>query len=196
MYQTSLERLELVALTNRTKKLRRSACLGLVIAVLGCSKANGETADAPAPVPAAAEPLPTTAQGVLAGYEHVRALLASDQITAVSQPAKLLASAAGAVSRAKHGASDAVYGRIETAAATLAVADVKDPDAVRRQFGEVSRGIVELLAGNEALRAGRFVFECPMAQGYRKWVQTTAAINNPYMGSKMLECGATSTWAP
>jgi hypothetical protein len=28
-----------------------------------------------------------------------------------------------------------------------------------------------------------------MAKGYKKWVQVSEAVSNPYMGSEMLECG-------
>jgi len=166
------------------------------VLALGCSKANGNTgAPAPAaPLPVAAA-LPTTPEGVLAGYESIRRLLAEDQVTAVSSFSKELTAAAKGVVQAKAAAQLPVFERIATASAALATTDAKDPDAVRRQFGEVSQAIVELLTDNETLRGSRLVFECPMAQGYRKWVQLTPTINNPYMGSKMLECGVASKWA-
>ena len=181
--------------------LARARCgrliLTLVLGAASCSKASGTTA-APTPASAApvAEALPATPEGVLTGYENIRRLLAEDQITAVSAFAKRLTTAAREVVRAKSTPELPVFERIAAASATLESTDAKDPDAVRRQFGEVSRGVVELLVANESLRASRHVFDCPMAQGYRKWVQLTPAIHNPYMGAKMLECGAASTWAP
>lgn len=164
----------------------------------GCAKASGNPEPQSkdnAPV-VASTPLPATAAGVLEGYERVRQLLASDQVSATGPAAKALATAAEGAAGDKSAPDAAVFGRIAPAAVTLSTTDPKDSDAVRRQFGEVSRLLVELLTKNESLRGSRLVFECPMAQGYRKWVQLTPTIDNPYMGSKMLECGSASTWAP
>lgn len=164
----------------------------------GCAKASGNTepqSKDEAQV-VASTPLPATAAGVLEGYERVRQLLASDQVSAAGPAAKALATAAEGAAGDKATPDATVFGRIAPAAATLSTTDAKDSDAVRRQFGEVSRLVVELLSKNESLRGSRLVFDCPMAQGYRKWVQLTPTINNPYMGSKMLECGSASTWTP
>jgi len=67
-----------------------------------------------------------------------------------------------------------------------------DADAVRRAFGDVSRAVVALLAAEPSLQQGRHVFECPMAQDYKKWVQPTAELSNPYMGTRMPTCGSES----
>jgi hypothetical protein len=166
------------------------------IGTLGCSKANGNTGANATTTAAVAEVLPMTPEGVLNGYENVRRLLAEDQVATASSYAKQLTSAAHGVVQNKSVGQLPVFERIAGASSALASIDAKDSDAVRRQFGEVSRAIVELLVENEALRGSRVVFECPMAQGYRKWVQLTPTINNPYMGSKMLECGAASKWTP
>jgi threonine/homoserine/homoserine lactone efflux protein len=37
------------------------------------------------------------------------------------------------------------------------------------------------------------VFECPMAKGYKRWVQPTDELENPYMGQEMLTCGSEVT---
>lgn len=170
--------------------------VALVFTCGSCAKGSGE-AQAKDNAPAvASSPLPATAAGVIEGYERVRQLLASDQVAAAGPAAKALATAAEGAASDKSVPDAAVFERLAPAAVTLSTTDAKDPDAVRRQFGEVSRVFVELLAKNQSLRGSRLVFECPMAQGYRKWVQLTPTINNPYMGSKMLECGVASTWTP
>ncbi len=52
------------------------------------------------------------------------------------------------------------------------------------------------MVGDPSLRSGRFLFLCPMASGYKKWVQTTPTLNNPYWGKRMLTCGSQLTdWA-
>ena len=69
-------------------------------------------------------------------------------------------------------------------------------DDQRREFGALSRAVVTLLSEHEALAHGRYVFQCPMAQGYQKWVQTAEELENPYMGGRMLRCGSSSDWSP
>ena len=69
-----------------------------------------------------------------------------------------------------------------------------EANAVRKAFGEVSRPLVALLSASPQLRAGRHVFTCPMAQGYKKWIQTSDQISNPYMGTSMPMCGSGSDW--
>lgn len=46
-----------------------------------------------------------------------------------------------------------------------------DADAVRKSFGDVSEHLLRLLALDQDLASELHVFECPMAQGYKKWVQ-------------------------
>jgi Cu(I)/Ag(I) efflux system membrane fusion protein len=69
-------------------------------------------------------------------------------------------------------------------------------DDQRRTFGDLSRAVVSLLSEHSTLARGRYVFQCPMAQGYQKWVQTGERLENPYMGGRMLRCGSSSEWSP
>jgi hypothetical protein len=68
-----------------------------------------------------------------------------------------------------------------------------DADTVRKAFGEVSQRLLAILAADRSLAEGLHVFECPMAQGYKKWAQPAAKISNPYMGTRMPECGSESS---
>jgi len=78
---------------------------------------------------------------------------------------------------------------IVTAAGLLGQADSSDLPAVRRAFGGLSQPLVALLGDDPSLANGRHVFECPMAEGYGRWVQPSAELSNPYMGSAMPTCG-------
>ncbi len=80
------------------------------------------------------------------------------------------------------------------ASAAKGLGSAGDVEAARSAFGEVSRHVVALLAADRTLAEGKHVFECPMAAGYKKWIQPTAKLENPYMGTKMLSCGGESTW--
>jgi len=140
-----------------------------------------------------ADPKATVA-ATLTAYEDIRAKLAADDIAGATAQADALASAA---TKAASEAPEALRDKLSStarAAEALSKAPADDPDAVRKAFGEVSRFVVALLATDASVREGTYVFECPMAQGYQKWVQRTDAIENPYMGKRMLACGSKATW--
>ncbi|MFQ5504766.1 MAG: hypothetical protein ACE5F1_08230 [Planctomycetota bacterium] len=85
---------------------------------------------------------------------------------------------------------------LQAAAGRLKETDTGDPKELRRVFGDTSRPVVALLSAETSLRTGRFVLECPMAQGYKKWIQNSSQISNAYMGKAMPECGSPSEWTP
>jgi membrane fusion protein, copper/silver efflux system len=168
-------------------KVIQLVLIGLLVvsAAYGCDKKEtGGAATA-----GAAEGVP----GALASYEAIRDLLAKDQTAGLADKAGELQTRATAAAAGASEKDKPKLGALASAAGELK-AKAGDIEAARKQFGEVSRHVVELLADNPGLREGRHVFECPMAQGYTKWVQTKAEIENPYMGKKMLECGGTTDW--
>lgn len=159
----------------------------LAMTLLGaCSKsAPAETTPIKDPVPmteVSATPAATPAAATLADYERIRALLAADEMKGVPEAAQALAASA------KKSSYTAV------AATATKLAALTEIEAARVAFGEVSREVVALLAKEPALAKGQHVFECPMAKGYRKWIQPTQDMANPYMGKKMLACGGESSW--
>jgi Cu(I)/Ag(I) efflux system membrane fusion protein len=160
--------------------------ISMVLFAGACTKsAPADTTPIKVPVPMVeGEPASTTtpATETLAAYERVRALLAADEIKGVSEAARTLEASA----------TSAKYTAIASSATKLAAA--ADLDAARVAFADVSRDVVTLLATDKALAKGQHVFECPMVQGYRKWVQPSDEMANPYMGKKMLACGGESTW--
>ena len=131
----------------------------------------------------------------LGAYEQIRSKLASDEISAVAESAAALQRSATEAATNAPEALGAHLTSIAAAAGRLHETPKDDPDAVRKAFGEISRSTVALLAAEPSLREDLHVFECPMAQGYKKWVQRTDAAENPYMGQKMLECGSKADWA-
>lgn len=183
---------------------------GLALAVAACGKDAGEptpadpkqpqtttSADKEAPKPTRSEPAPagdTGLQTVLATYEQVWQSLAKDDIQAAQQTAGALKDAAAAAIAKAPADLKPLLERVQTAAAALAAAPADDDQAVRKAFGEVSKPVVEILAAAPDAREGWHVFECPMAQGYKKWAQPSAELSNPYMGTKMPTCGSESDW--
>ena len=167
----------------------KSISLCLCIALAGaCAKSGSSTTAPPVvdPVPMAErreEAAPKTpANHVLAAYERARMLLADDQMTG-------LADAARAIEKS---ATSASFPAVASAAAKLAT--TTEIEAAREQFGEVSRALVAVIANDKTLAKGQHIFECPMVKGYKKWVQPSDEMANPYMGKKMLACGGESSW--
>jgi protein SCO1/2 len=142
-------------------------------------------------------PLPERAAGPvrasLESYEAMRARLAADDLEGAQSHAAAIADAA---TKAAADAGAARKGLLDLAAAARAVEAAADIDAARLSFGELSKNVVALMVGDAGLRAGRFLFLCPMASGYQKWVQTSPTLTNPYWGKRMLTCGSQVTsWA-
>lgn len=142
---------------------------------------------------ASAAKVPAALAATVAAYEQSRALLGKDKLEAAVKHARVLEKAAKAA-QGKVAKGKAQLGELAGAAAAMAKAPASDGDAVRRAFGEVSRHMVSLAAADPALADALHVFECAMAQGYKKWVQKKPEIENPYMGKRMPKCGAKSEW--
>jgi Cu(I)/Ag(I) efflux system membrane fusion protein len=157
----------------------------------------GAAKQAAAPGP---EPLPAYRfnESVLASlrtayeaYEEIRARLASDSLEGIGprghRVAEILKAAA-----AQTDSSPVQKELLAGADAAHRVAAVDKLEAARAAFGDLSRTLVLLAACDERLAEGHHVFECPMVEGFNKWLQTNQEIANPYMGPKMLQCGSKS----
>jgi hypothetical protein len=171
-----------------------------IAAVAACSKdaEKGATKTQPpaggtaAPVsPEPSEPAPAaTAEALFAEYEAIRVQLANDTGEGVAARAAKTSSIAAELAGTADDAAKLHWTAAAEAATKLAAVDAGDLAALRLGFGELSRTLVELLESDAALAANYHMFECPMAEGYKRWIQPTAELENPYMGQKMLTCGA------
>jgi Cu(I)/Ag(I) efflux system membrane fusion protein len=65
----------------------------------------------------------------------------------------------------------------------------------RLHYGALSEALLALAQFDPRLQRGWHVFRCPMAEGFQKWFQPYAQIENPYMGQYMLACGSVDEWA-
>jgi hypothetical protein len=166
-----------------------------------CEKGASATADEPATAKTgtsdreASGGADTKAQKrtALTHYEAIRAALSKDAVTAVGADAAALARAGRSVSQQAKGAEQQHWAKLTDAAKNLADMPKADADAVRKAFGDVSKHLLGALSKDAALAEGLHVFECPMAQGYQKWVQPSPKLSNPYMGKSMPECGTRSS---
>lgn len=124
-------------------------------------------------------PALTAVRRALDAYEGARALLAKDRLDGLATHGRDLAEALRATSSVLDPAAKA-------ADQLAAPADLAD---ARTRFGEVSRYVLALVAGEPRLQAGWHHFDCSMAGGFGGWIQRSPEIDNPYMGPKMATCG-------
>lgn len=189
--------------------LRVATAVVLAVLTAACNKSD-DTAEAPAQAkteaePAAAtEPAATTepaqpaaapAEGevvaaVLGPYETIREALVADQGAPVAAAAGKLAGAARAAEGAAADELDPHLAELATKADELAKVAADDLAAMRLAFGEVSRAMVALVEAAPEQAESVHVFECPMASGYKRWVQGDGELANPYMGQSMPACGS------
>lgn len=186
----------------------RSSRLSLVW--LASTLASAACAEAPAATTAPETPPASTAnsssgpaypseqQGpvdaFLGAYEDARKLFVADQADGLLDAVRRMAGAAREGTKAAPVDAQVHLQALVQASADLETALGQGLEPARKAYGEVSRHVVALLVSYPSLAAGRFVFQCPMAPGYRKWVQTDAKLQNPYMGQRMPACGGSTDW--
>lgn len=112
----------------------------------------------------------------LGHYFPIRAALAGDKTEGVKEHADALAKSANKT----------------LAKAATAVSTAVDIAAARKAFGDLTKALLATV--EKAAKAGAnvgavYVFECPMAKPYGRWMQAEADLGNPYYGSQMLTCG-------
>lgn len=180
---------------------RTAALAAVTLALVSCSKADGGgIPTAPTSAPAAAKDVAPSVVPKVEGpvgvllerYEAMRAALAADNVATALTAAQPLADASKEASAAA-GPHQAQWTAVAALAGQLAT-DKPDLKATRLKFADISKAVVTVLVADPKLREGRFIFECPMAPAYQRWVQTSAALRNPYWGSEMLECGSQVDW--
>ncbi len=178
---------------------RLSLLAALAAGLLALAACKSESKSEPKPelvvqVPASLTAAKSEIETTLRSYEALRALLADDRIEPAAGPAgELAAAAAGAAQKAPANLREPLE-KLGQRAVQLKEASKGDAAAARKAFGDVSQALVALLRAEPALRQGLNVFECPMAQGYKQWVQPGDKLENPYMGKSMLDCGAPGKW--
>ena len=116
---------------------------------------------------------PAAVSPSLEAYDRVRVALTNDDLSG----AKAGVSALNAT----------VSGDPAALAASSALASAPDLTAARAAFGDLSKALLVeyAVAAPEELH----VYFCPMTSTFPYWLQPTAGLKNPYMGTKMPDCG-------
>ncbi|HEX6199054.1 MAG TPA: efflux RND transporter periplasmic adaptor subunit, partial [Thermoanaerobaculia bacterium] len=142
--------------------------------------------------PAVEESLATA----LAAYDEIRALLAADELEGLAARASRLAQALRLSAEAAEEGSPAAANLLDEAARTAdSLAETDDLATARAAFAEVSRALLPVVGADPEVAAGWRVFECPMTEGFNKWMQTDDGAENPFMGQEMLTCAKPAEWA-
>jgi hypothetical protein len=131
---------------------------------------------------------------LLDSYEEARKLFVSDNIVGLEQHCDTIIKIA---KQAEFAAPDNLkpkYTIVADKAKALKKSKQDDLEGARQDFGYLSKAIIEILKEEPSLQTEVYLFECPMAQDYKYWIQKSKSINNPYMGQKMLECGSTASF--
>jgi len=159
-------------------------------AVAAADEASKEPVEkVPAAVPPTAKATPLLP--VMTPYEQCRQLLANDTAKGANACARGIGEAAEGAAAALPKNTHKHLSAVGKAAKKLAEADEENLAEVRLAFGDVSKPMVALVgAMPDEVAHAYHVFECPMAKGYKRWIQPTATLENPYMGQEMLTCGS------
>jgi membrane fusion protein, copper/silver efflux system len=97
-------------------------------------------------------------------------------------------------SAAKSGGETAAV--LESAAAEARrLGQARGVDDARKALQDVSAKLLPVVAGDAELTSSWYLFECPMVDGFNKWVQSHPSLENPYMGQRMLKCGSAVEWS-
>ena len=176
-----------------------SADYGLTVGTSGL-RAMGTTADdgAARGGPAAHTFSDEGRSAVLAAldaYEVIRAALASDSPAPLAEASKLIGAALRKAETVEAEAPEPIREHLARGAkAADALGDSVDVQQARERFSALSQHLVALAAADPAVAEGRHVFECPMWDGFSRWIQPSDKLENPYMGQKMLTCGSEQPW--
>jgi len=135
-----------------------------------------------------------TMKDVFENYFAIQASLAEDSMEHVPPRAKAMAETIESLQdesmkwceRTHEGGMHALMSDMGAAAGSLA--EQKDIDPARREFGKLSEKLVEYRKGYGKDQLGKaYVFVCDMAK--QVWLQDSDDLRNPYYGSAMLKCG-------
>lgn len=174
-----------------TSSLTSIACAEKPAGEAGASPASEKEAPKGPAYPADAR---APVDEALAAYEQARVLFVADKPEGIDAAAKKMAeSATKAAAIAPDAAKPHLKG-LADAAQKLEAAMKEGIEPARKVYGDVSKHVVTLLVAYPSLSEGRYVFQCPMAPGYKKWVQTSDKLENPYMGQRMPACGGPTDW--
>jgi hypothetical protein len=168
------------------------ALLGLTVA--GCSEqsASNGTAEQGSTSSTIGQQVQASVDQITKAYLSIQSQLASDSVDQV--PAQLQTIRDSAKSLQRHGSqrNNSTLNARGTAIAKAADFDVKDIEQARNKLVALSGSVIELVQTqppSDDAASELYMAQCPMVEDGR-WLQTSKKVTNPYMGSRMLQCGS------
>jgi membrane fusion protein, copper/silver efflux system len=159
---------------------------------------QGGAAAAPGPETEFTEHQQKAVGGLLALAHNFAAALANDSVEQFNGLIPTVAPAVQHLAAAFAGATD-WKGMVDNVTAAAKLQPTKDLKEARRMFQPFAASAVELAraARRQPAFASVKLFRCPMTdQAYpgappsAMWLQTNAALRNPFFGSEMIDCGS------
>lgn len=175
-----------------------TADYGLTVGTSGL-RAVGASSTGGTPAPAVAHAFSDEGRvallAALDAYEVVRAALAADSVAPIADAGALIAAGLRKAEAVEVGAAEPIKTHlVEGAKAADSLAGAATAENARPRFSELSEHLVALVAADPVVAEGRQAFECPMWDGFNKWIQPGDKVENPYMGQAMLTCGSESAF--
>jgi hypothetical protein len=164
------------------------------LAVVGCAEqptSNG-AAEQGKPSADADQQVQAAVDQITEAYLSIQSQLASDSIDQVSAQLQAIRDSANSLKRHASQTNDSTLNTKGAAIAKAADFDVMDVKQTRDKFVSVSGSVIDLVQAHppsDETVSDLYVAECPMVED-GLWLQTTENITNPYMGSRMLQCGS------
>jgi hypothetical protein len=170
--------------------------LALLLVVLAPFAGAAKETTEPTPPSELPQPVLDSFDAALEAYEEIRKELAADSLEGVPTSAARLGEALRPVISSRASLGEELAGLVEEAAFIAeSVAAAEDLSEARAAFAELSRRFLLVTKLDNRVTEGWHVFSCPMVDTFDKWLQPSAQIENPYMGSSMLTCGTPADWS-
>jgi len=122
-------------------------------------------------------------------YLSIQSQLASDSIAQVPAQLQAISESAQSLEATHQNTALNTHGAAIAKAADIDVTNVK---AARQKLVDLSASVIELVQAHppsDAAANELYLAQCPMVE-HGFWLQTSREITNPYMESRMLQCGS------
>jgi hypothetical protein len=160
------------------------------LVVVGCSEQPGSSDNQQsASTDALSQQSQASVDRITEAYLSIQSQLASDSIDQVPAQLQAIRESAQSLDATQQNIALNTHGAVIAKAADIDVTNVK---TVRQKLANLSASVIELVQAHppsDAAANELYLAQCPMVEN-GLWLQTSKEITNPYMGSRMLQCGS------
>jgi Cu(I)/Ag(I) efflux system membrane fusion protein len=163
-----------------------------VLFVLGCSDQSGSQTTGDTGKAADADEIQSAVDAITEAYLTIQSKLAADSIENVQPKLQMLRQSAQSLQTVGENAGDQKLSARGAAIAQAADFKVTDVKQARDKLVDLSASVIALVQDHtpsDATAPALYLAKCPMVED-GLWLQTEKQVTNPYMGSRMLQCGS------